>query len=189
MRNLLMMEISPTLFYKKMASPIGDLALFAQPDARGRQVLVAATFDALPPGNRYLERYFKGCELRDAPLRGLCEAFEAYFDGEAARLDTVEASPRGTTFQEEVWRALREIPAGGIESYAALSERIGRPQAVRAVARANALNPVPLVVPCHRVIGKDGSLTGFGGGLDRKAWLLKHEGARSDPAPDLFSSL
>lgn len=83
----------------------------------------------------------------------------------------------GTDFQRTVWRALCTIPAGETLSYAGLAERIGRPTAVRAVGLANGSNPVALVVPCHRVIGSDGSLTGYGGGLPRKRWLLEHEGA------------
>ena len=82
----------------------------------------------------------------------------------------------GTAFQREVWGALREIACGTTVSYAKLAERIGRPNAVRAVGLANGSNPVGVVVPCHRVIGSDGSLTGYGGGIERKRWLLEHEG-------------
>ena len=83
----------------------------------------------------------------------------------------------GTDFQRSVWDALRTIPAGETLSYAALAERVGRPTAVRAVGLANGTNPIAVIVPCHRVIGSDSSLTGYGGGLDRKRWLLEHEGA------------
>jgi methylated-DNA-[protein]-cysteine S-methyltransferase len=82
----------------------------------------------------------------------------------------------GTPFQRSVWSALRRIPAGTTTSYGALAEHIERPTAVRAVGHANGANPISVVVPCHRVIGADGSLTGYGGGLDRKRWLLAHEG-------------
>jgi methylated-DNA-[protein]-cysteine S-methyltransferase len=81
----------------------------------------------------------------------------------------------GTPFQREVWRALRNIPCGTTVSYAKLAEQIGRPAAVRAVGLANGSNPVGVVVPCHRVIGANGSLTGYGGGIERKSWLLEHE--------------
>jgi methylated-DNA-[protein]-cysteine S-methyltransferase len=102
-------------------------------------------------------------------------ALEAYFDGDLRAIESVRTHTRGTDFQRQVWAALREIPAGGTVSYGALAARIGRPKAVRAVGAANGANPIPVVVPCHRVIGADASLTGFGGGLERKRWLLAHE--------------
>lgn len=104
-------------------------------------------------------------------------AFEAYFAGEREALSAVPWEGAGTAFQKQVWAALCTIPAGQTLSYAGLAERIGRPTAVRAVGLANGSNPVALVVPCHRVIGSNGSLTGYGGGLPRKRWLLEHEGA------------
>ncbi|MBI1198428.1 MAG: methylated-DNA--[protein]-cysteine S-methyltransferase [Phenylobacterium sp.] len=104
-------------------------------------------------------------------------AFDAYFAGEIEALERVAWDGAGTAFQGEVWRALCDIPAGETISYAVLAQRIGRPTAVRAVGLANGSNPVALVVPCHRVIGSNGSLTGYGGGLHRKRWLLEHEGA------------
>jgi len=100
-----------------------------------------------------------------------------YFDGECGVIDTVAVELNGTDFQKSVWQALRRIPCGSTISYAELARRIGAPAAVRAVGVANGANPVALVVPCHRVIGSDGSLTGYGGGLDRKRWLLDHEHA------------
>jgi methylated-DNA-[protein]-cysteine S-methyltransferase len=102
-------------------------------------------------------------------------ALEAYFEGEIGALDAIPTLARGTEFQRLVWSALREIPAGSTLSYGKLATRIGRPAAVRAVGAANGANPIPVVVPCHRVIGADASLTGFGGGLERKRWLLTHE--------------
>jgi methylated-DNA-[protein]-cysteine S-methyltransferase len=108
-----------------------------------------------------------------APVR---RALEDYFAGDLDALDDILVAARGTPFQREVWAALRRIPAGATTSYGALAAEIGRPKAVRAVGLANGANPVAIVVPCHRVIGADGSLTGYGGGLDRKRWLLAHEG-------------
>ena len=108
---------------------------------------------------------------------GLTHALTRYFAGELAAIDTLPVRMGGTQFQREVWRALREIPCGSTLSYAKLAEQIGRPRAVRAVGLANGSNPVGVVVPCHRVIGADGSLTGYGGGIARKRWLLNHEGA------------
>jgi len=104
-------------------------------------------------------------------------ALTAYFGGDLASIDTIEVATGGTAFQRTVWAALRDIPAGRTESYGQLAARIGLPKAVRAVGLANGANPVGLIVPCHRVIGANGSLTGYGGGIERKRWLLNHEGA------------
>ena len=106
------------------------------------------------------------------------EAIEAYFAGDLQSLDRIPVLARGTAFQQEVWAALRTIPAGTTFSYGALARQIGRPAAVRAVGLANGSNPIGVVVPCHRVIGANGTLTGYGGGLERKSWLLNHEGAK-----------
>lgn len=108
-------------------------------------------------------------------------ALEAYFEGDVLAIEKLATLTRGTDFQRQVWAALREIPAGTTVSYGELANRIGRPAAVRAVGAANGANPIPVVVPCHRVIGADASLTGFGGGLERKRWLLAHEGMHSTP--------
>jgi methylated-DNA-[protein]-cysteine S-methyltransferase len=105
-------------------------------------------------------------------------ALEAYFAGDLSAIDALPVETGGTAFQREVWAALRDIPAGETLSYGRLAERIGRPKAVRAVGLANGANPVGIVVPCHRVIGADASLTGYGGGVERKRWLLTHEGAQ-----------
>jgi methylated-DNA-[protein]-cysteine S-methyltransferase len=103
-------------------------------------------------------------------------ALEAYFDGHLDAIDAIRTETRGTRFQRQVWSALRDIPAGTSLSYGQLAAKIGRSAAVRAVGAANGANPIPVVVPCHRVIGANASLTGFGGGLERKRWLLAHEG-------------
>lgn len=109
-----------------------------------------------------------------SPLR---RTIQAYFAGDLVALAAAPWRGGGTAFQEAVWAALCEIPVGETWSYARLAERIGRPTAVRAVGLANGSNPVALVVPCHRVIGSSGALTGYAGGLERKRWLLAHEGA------------
>jgi methylated-DNA-[protein]-cysteine S-methyltransferase len=106
----------------------------------------------------------------------------AYFAGDIWVIDDMSTATAGTTFQREVWRALRIIPAGHTISYGELAQRIGRPSAVRAVGLANGSNPISVVVPCHRVIGANGSLTGYGGGLHRKEWLLAHERAHTKQA-------
>ena len=121
------------------------------------------------------KRYPKAVRREAAgPLRPV---FDAYFAGQVDAFETVAWYGAGTAFQQTCWNALCTIPAGATWSYAQLAERIGRPTAVRAVGLANGSNPVALVVPCHRVIGSNGSLTGYGGGLHRKRWLLEHEGA------------
>ena len=104
-------------------------------------------------------------------------ALAAYFEGELSSIEALPVATGGTDFQRSVWAALRAIPAGETRSYSALATSVGRPAAVRAVGLANGANPIGIVVPCHRVIGKDASLTGYGGGLERKRWLLAHEGA------------
>jgi len=108
-------------------------------------------------------------------------AFARYFAGDAAALAELPLDARGTPFQQRVWKALREIPDGATESYGALARRIGRPGAARAVGLANRANPLAIVVPCHRVVGSDGRLSGYAGGLDRKRWLLAHEARAPRP--------
>lgn len=112
----------------------------------------------------------------DAYLHALIDQYRQYELGERAQFDLTLA-PHGTAFQRRVWDALREIPFGTTRSYAWLAHSIGMPQAVRAVGAAVGRNPISVVVPCHRVLGSDGRLTGYAGGLERKAALLAHEGA------------
>jgi methylated-DNA-[protein]-cysteine S-methyltransferase len=114
---------------------------------------------------------------------GFRDKMERYFAGDVYALDDIEVETAGTPFQRSVWKELRNIPSGSPISYRKLAEQIGRPNAVRAVGLANGANPIGIVVPCHRVIGANGSLTGYGGGLARKKWLLDHE-QRHTPRPD-----
>ncbi len=107
---------------------------------------------------------------------GLCTLMQDYFDGNLSVIDTLPTATAGTAFQREVWSALRAIPCGQITSYGQLAAQLGRPGAARAVGAANGANPVSIVVPCHRVIGSSGALTGYAGGVTRKEWLLRHEG-------------
>jgi methylated-DNA-[protein]-cysteine S-methyltransferase len=102
---------------------------------------------------------------------------ESYFEGDIGCLSTIEWRAAGTSFQQSVWAALTTIAPGETLSYGAMATRLGCPTSVRAIGRANGANPISVVVPCHRVIGTDGSLTGYGGGIERKRWLLSHEGA------------
>ena len=124
-----------------------------------------------------LARRFGTISWQKSASSPVVDAIAAYFRGEIDAIDRIEVDTAGTAFQEQVWAALRTIPAGRTWSYRELARAIGRPEAVRAVGLANGANPIAIVVPCHRVIGADGSLTGYGGGLDRKEWLLRHEGA------------
>ena len=123
-------------------------------------------------------------EPEDGIFADVAEQLGAYFAGELTEFD-VDLRLEGTPFQQEVWAALREIPYGETWSYGQLADHIGKPGAARAVGLANGRNPVGIIVPCHRVIGADGSLTGYGGGLPRKQALLRLERERSEPRLDL----
>ncbi len=127
---------------------------------------------------RSLERWRGRLELgRATDPAGVGTRLRRYFDGDLAAIEEICVDPSGTEFQRRVWSALRKIPAGRTASYRELAMSIGHPEAVRAVGAANGSNPIWLVVPCHRVIASDGTLGGYGGGLDRKRWLLEHERA------------
>jgi len=125
-------------------------------------------------------------ERDDVALAPARAQLTQYFAGERADFE-LSLLPEGTPFQRKVWNALCEIPYGETISYGELARRIGQPSAARAVGLANGSNPLPIVVPCHRVIGADGSLTGFGGGIERKRWLLAHEARFARGTGDLFA--
>jgi methylated-DNA-[protein]-cysteine S-methyltransferase len=165
---------SAMLHLESIASPIGHLLVAAA----GEAVCAVAFEGGEVETQKYLTRRYGECvQVRGrVPVR-VRDALRRYFEGDLAAFDGIGVLARGTAFQERVWGTLRAIPAGRTASYADMAERIGQPSAVRAVGLANGQNPVPIIIPCHRVIGRDGSLTGFGGGLERKAWLLRHEGA------------
>ena len=114
-----------------------------------------------------------------AAIEAVRRELAAYFAGVPTDFAALTLDPRGTPFQLRVWQELRRIPWGQTISYGELARRVGNPKASRAVGQANAVNPIPLIIPCHRVIAADGSLGGYSSGLDRKRWLLRHEGARS----------
>jgi len=107
---------------------------------------------------------------------GFSSRIRDYFAGDYRCLDAIPVSTGGTAFQQQVWSTLRTIPPGTTINYGEIAAKLGKPAAYRAVGGANALNPIPIVLPCHRVIGADTSLTGYGGGIERKRWLLQHEG-------------
>lgn len=156
------------MWFDDMDSPIGPLRLGA--DEQGLRYVLFAQ-------NRHLPRNAK-MQGEFAPERLLPARtqLEQYFAGER-RAFTLPLAPEGTEFQKQVWLALAQIGFGETWSYGQLAKHLGRAQAMRAVGAANGRNPLPIILPCHRVIGADGSLTGFGGGLPRKQWLLQHESA------------
>jgi methylated-DNA-[protein]-cysteine S-methyltransferase len=123
-------------------------------------------------------QFVEGSDAPPDDPAGIAGRLRAYFAGDLAALGEIPVRfDRGTPFQREVWAALCAIPPGETISYAELARRVGRPSAFRAVGSANGQNPIGVVVPCHRVIAADGTLGGYGGGLERKRWLLEHEGA------------
>ena len=161
----------------QMASPVGRLRLASDGNA-----LCLIEFEHPRHPHR---REGDWQEREDAVLRETRRQLDEYFEGRRRGFD-LSLAPRGTGFQQQVWLALRDIPYGETISYAQLARRLDMPTATRAVGAANGRNPLPIVVPCHRVIGADGSLTGFGGGLPTKQFLLRLEGAiESD---DLFGA-
>jgi methylated-DNA-[protein]-cysteine S-methyltransferase len=167
-----MKMISDSLYWHELDSPVGRLLL-----AGGRESLTRVHFQSGPRPLHPAADWIASA----APFRAAIAQLGEYFAGERRRFD-LPLSPRGTEFQRRVWRALREIPYGRTISYGELARRIGNPSASRAVGLANGANPLPIIVPCHRVIGADGSLTGFGGGLSIKRKLLALEGAERDCA-------
>jgi methylated-DNA-[protein]-cysteine S-methyltransferase len=163
------------LLMDRIETPIGEMLIVADHDGNLRSV---DWTDHEARMRRLLRLHYGegGFELEAARNRGrLTDAIGSYFAGELKAIDTLPVKTAGTPFQRQVWRALRQIACGATLSYAQLAERIGRPTAVRAVGLANGSNPIGVVVPCHRVVGANGSLTGYGGGIERKRWLLKHE--------------
>jgi methylated-DNA-[protein]-cysteine S-methyltransferase len=168
------------LLIDRIDTPIGEMLIVADRDGNLRAIDWTDHEERM---RRLLRLHYgeNGFRLeRACNPNGLTVGICSYFAGEIAAIDTLPVKTAGTLFQREVWRALRTIPGGATVSYAKLAEQIGRPTAVRAVGLANGSNPIGIVVPCHRVIGSNGSLTGYGGGIERKRWLLKHEGARDD---------
>ena len=166
-----------TFTLDRIASPVGEVLLVVD-DAGAVRALDFADYEARML--RLLQRHYGPVALTPgrAP-EGVRAALDAYFGGDARALDGLEVKTGGTEFQRSVWAALRAIPAGETRSYGQLAAAIGKPTAVRAVGLANGANPVGVIVPCHRVVGANGTLTGYAGGLERKRWLLAHEGARA----------
>lgn len=163
------------MFLDRLATPIGTLLVLTDGDGTLR---AADWTDHLDRFERLLKRHYGATvPVERRGESAVTRALGAYFAGDLAAIDVLAVATNGTTFQQEVWRALRDIPAGATITYGELARRCRRPAAVRAAGFANGQNPIGIVVPCHRVVGADGSLTGYGGGLHRKEWLLRHEGA------------
>ena len=158
-----------------LETPVATLQIVVDPDAHLRVL----DFDNDSPRTRRLMAiHYSGVPVVEGETpAAIRAALDRYFVGDLTALAGIPYRVAGTDFQRQVWQALTEIPAGETRTYSQQAARIGRPSAVRAVGLANGANPVGIVIPCHRVIGASGSLTGFGGGIERKRWLLAHEGA------------
>ena len=158
----------------RLQTPIGTALLVIDPDG----ILRALDWEEYEPRMKELLRLQYGAViLKDARApREVSMELKGYFKGDLDRLKAIKWRVAGTPFQQKVWKALPRIPAGTTMSYGALAAKLNVPRAVRAVGHANGSNPISVVVPCHRLIGANGSLIKYGGGLERKRWLLKHEG-------------
>lgn len=159
-----------TTLYCHIPSPIGELLL---------------TSDGSSLTRIYMQKQKYGSEVKaewqkdEASFKEAKRQLDAYFGGELKQFD-LPLAPAGTEFQQSVWRALMDIPYGETLSYGELARRLGSDKRTRAVGMANGRNPISIIIPCHRVIGADGSLTGYGGGIERKRWLLAHEGSNGE---------
>jgi methylated-DNA-[protein]-cysteine S-methyltransferase len=158
-------------------SPIGTVLLAAD----GEQLCALDFGDCEQRMMKLLQRHYGSVHLvPTSNPAGFSDCVRAYFAGDYHSLDAIPVSTGGTDFQQRVWKELRSIRPGTTTTYRDLAIRLGKPTACRAVGAANALNPIGIVLPCHRVIGTDASLTGYAGGLERKRWLLQHERAILD---------
>jgi methylated-DNA-[protein]-cysteine S-methyltransferase len=166
-------QATKTLWIDQFPSPVGEILLVSDGEA-----LCALDFGGYDERmHRLLGQRFGEYRLESSHDPGAFRArIEAYFAGDRHAVDDIPVDTGGTPFQQQVWALLRTIPPGSVATYGDLAGRLGKPGAARAVGITNSLNPIAIVVPCHRVIGADGTLTGYAGGLERKRWLLRHEG-------------
>jgi methylated-DNA-[protein]-cysteine S-methyltransferase len=156
----------------RLDSPIGEVEVAV----RDGRVCLLKFEQGWDRAQASLERRFPGAGSRPSEdPAGAVSAMERYFGGDLSALDGIEVDVDGTPFQERVWDALCDVPAGATTSYASIAEDIGSPRAVRAVGSAVGANPVGIVIPCHRIVRTGGGLGGYGGGIERKVWLLDHE--------------
>lgn len=187
--------VTRRLFRTVISTPLGEMLALASDE--GLCALEFTTVPGRPRGeerltrlNARLARWFPPHEIVDretATIAGTRRWLTAYFDGTAADSTAIPLDMRGAPFEQRVWVALQTIPPGRTTSYGAIARTLNAPGASRAVGAANGANPIAIIVPCHRVIGSTGSLTGYGGGLDRKTWLIDHERRwRTEPQASLF---
>ena len=162
-------------YYSELATPIGPITIVSDGTSITAVSMRPAT-DVAGSAAEWVED--------DARLAECRAQLAAYFAGELREF-SLPLAPRGTPFQQRVWAALRRIPFGETRSYGALAATLGRPGSARAVGAANRTNPIGIVVPCHRVIGADGTLTGYAGGIERKKYLLEHEAALAGALPQM----
>lgn len=167
-----------SLLIDRIATPLGEFALVADEQGRLHAAEWTDCMDRMERSLRILHGA-DGYSLKTARNPGgHSAALRAYFAGDIAAIDKLPVAKIGTEFQQLMWRNLRKVPAGKTLAYGDFAKRIGKPAAIRAVGAANGANPISVVVPCHRLIGANGSLTKYGGGLHRKEWLLEHEQSR-----------
>lgn len=164
------------VYYDILSSPIGDLLLIAQEFA-----LKKIVFQPKDKAHEIHPEWIQGSDLLEHTKNEL----KAYFNGQLKEF-TVNVNPHGTPFQKQIWKEVKSIPYGKVCSYQDVANNIDHPTACRAVGRANSQNPIPIIIPCHRVIGKSGKLTGYAGGLDRKQSLLKLEGIETEENPSQY---
>jgi O-6-methylguanine DNA methyltransferase len=173
-----------TLYRAVVQTPVGPMRLLASDTALcACEFAIAGRMARL---DARLERWFEKPEIKDGdnPItQGARAWLEQYFSGETADTSMLTLDMRGAPFERRVWASLRQIPPGTTTSYGAIARHVDAPGAARAVGMANGANPIAIIVPCHRVIGASGKLTGYGGGLDRKTWLLNHEKRWSSDLP------
>lgn len=159
-------------YYSELPSPLGTLLLRGDGESLTGMYMQKQRYRPPLP-----ENYVRD----DGKFRDVREQLVAYFEGKLQKFE-LRLAPQGTEFQKVVWNALLDIPFGATESYGSLAKRIGHHGAARAVGLANGHNPIGVIIPCHRVIGANGSLTGYGGGIERKQWLLEHERSFTSPS-------
>jgi len=163
------------LFIDRFESSLGEILLVSD----GEQLCALDYADYENRMTRLLKRHYPDFQLREVrDPQGFSSVIHAYFAGDIACINGIPVDTGGTAFQQQVWSALRTIPPGTALTYGELATQLGKPTAYRAVGMTNALNPIAIVVPCHRLVGANGTLTGYAGGLERKRWLLQHEGVR-----------
>jgi methylated-DNA-[protein]-cysteine S-methyltransferase len=169
--------MTETFRLSRIPTPVGDMLIAVDDEDRLRVLDWDSHIERM---ERLMERYYGpgAVALVDSEAaHPVARKLLDYVAGDIAAIDDIPTRTTGTGFQRKVWAALREIPAGRTWSYGQLAAHVGEPGAARAVGLANGSNPIGVVVPCHRVIGANGTLTGYGGGIERKRWLLRHEGA------------